>query len=430
MHPFVVRHLTGPLYDRLRFGGGIAAAERDLLSTDRASREALDAIVRERLASLLSHAAAHVPHYAGVSADPAGFEALPLLSKEEMTDRLVARDRTRPARVRRTSGSTGTPRSVLVDTTSLARHRAARRVGWRRFGVQPGDRWTMLWGRDEPRGLAYRAAVALAENRQLIRVEDLESERAHAAFARLGRFDPKLIYGFASAVALLGDHASGRPPSLRAVVSTAETLPPGDALRVSSALGVPVVQEYGLTEAQVVATACEAGSLHVVEENILVEVLVDGRAAAPGETGEIVITDLFGYAAPLLRYRTGDAGALVAGACPCGRAQRRLDLRLARTVDLFEVDGRRYHPEVFTPPHDFPHFAELRRFRVLRTGEREFRVEAVLADGAEVPRVLGAFEAAIRAALPVRGLVLRLQAVAEIARGASGKLRYFEDARA
>jgi phenylacetate-CoA ligase len=429
MHPFVVRRLTGPLYDRLRFGGWIGGAEAELLATDRAPREALDAIARERLLALLRHAAAHAPRYRGIPADVESFESLPLLSKEDLTDALVARDRPRAARVRRTSGSTGMPRSVLVDAVSLARHRAARRVGWRRLDVYPGDRWTMVWGRDEPRGLLYRAAVALAENRQLVRVEDLESGTAEAEIARIDRFDPKLLYGFASGLALLAACVRRRPRSLAAVVSTAETMSAGDAARISSALGAPVTHEYGLTEAQVVATGCEAGSLHVVEENVRVEVIAEGRPGAPGETGEIVITDLFGYAAPLLRYRTGDAGAFLAGECACGRAQRRLDLRLARTVELFDVDGRRYHPEVFTPPHGFARFADLRGFRVRRTGEREFDVEIVVGDGASTGPLLAEFEKAIRAALPVRGLVLRIRRVARIERGAAGKLRYFEDAR-
>ncbi|HEX5136152.1 MAG TPA: hypothetical protein VFY93_04210, partial [Planctomycetota bacterium] len=129
MHPAIVRHLTGPLYDRLRFGGRIAAAEAELLRTDRAPREVLDPLVRERLAALLRHAAANVPRYRGISGDVGRFDALPLLGREDLTDEIVARDRARAARVRRTSGSTGTPRSVLVDAVSLARHRAARRVG-------------------------------------------------------------------------------------------------------------------------------------------------------------------------------------------------------------------------------------------------------------------------------------------------------------
>jgi len=77
----------------------------------------------------------------------------------------------------------------------------------------------------------------------------------------------------------------------------------------------------------------------------------------------------------------------------------------------------------------FSRFDELRRFRVRRVGERAFDVDVVLSDGARSGPVLAEFEAAIRAALPVRDLVLRMRPVARIERAASGKLRYFEDAR-
>ena len=288
-----------------------------------------------------------------------------------------------------------------------------------------------MWGRDEPRDLLYRAAIELVENRRVLRVEDLEGEGAERALDRLERFDPTMLYGFASGITRLAERRGERGPlrSLRAVVSTAEMLPRADAERIGRSFGVPVLLEYGLTEVQVVATACEKGSLHVVEENVVLDVLRDGQPAAPGETGELVVTDLHGYAAPLLRYRTGDSGAFVAGPCPCGRAHRRLDLRLARTCDLFEIDGRRYHPEAFTLPHGFARFGEIRAFRVLRVGERAFDVEVVLAAGARPEPVLGEFDAAIRAALPVAGLALRLRPVERIERDPSGKLRYFRDAR-
>jgi phenylacetate-CoA ligase len=420
-----VRRATGSLYDLLRFQGGIAWAERELLRTDRAPRETLDALGRERVLALLRHALAHVPHYRG--AVPQGattLDGLPLLSKENLTSDLLARDRPRRARVRRTSGSTGRPTSVVVDVVSLARHRAARRAGWRRFGVSPGDRWGMVWGRDEPRGRLHRAVVEFAENRRLLRVEELDGGTGAAALAR---FRPALLYGFASALARLAEQwgAGGAP---KAVVATAEMLPAAARERMARAFGAPVVLEYGLTEAQVVATACEAGSLHVVEENVRVEILVDGRAAAPGETGDIVVTDLFGRAAPLLRYRTGDAGAFVAGDCPCGRAHRRLDLRLARACDLFEIDGRAFHPEVFTPPHALPCYDEIRQFRVSRVAERSFEVEVLWRPGAR-PDAAREYEASIRASLPVAGLALAVRPVDRLERDPSGKLSYFRDAR-
>ena len=184
-----------------------------------------------------------------------------------------------------------------------------------------------------------------------------------------------------------------------------------------------------MSEAQFIAGTCEAGSLHIAEENVLVEILTsDGRPAAPGAIGEIVITDLHDYASPLIRYATGDAGALLEAPCECGRAHAQLDLRLARTCELIELDSRQIHPEVFTLPHDFPYFDRIERFRVLRVEDRRFRAEIVLCGtGPEAP-VLEAYERSVRNGLGQHiGLsVLRVEA---IPRNVSGKHRYYEDVR-
>jgi phenylacetate-CoA ligase len=64
-------------------------------------------------------------------------------------------------------------------------------------------------------------------------------------------------------------------------------------------------------------------------ETLIVEVLVrkgdEFRAAEPGETGEIAITDLHNYGAPFIRYLTGDLGVPEGDEpCRCGRQLRRL----------------------------------------------------------------------------------------------------------
>jgi phenylacetate-CoA ligase len=447
----VVRRVTGPLYDRLRFGGELARAAAELARTDRAAAEEVARLRERRLAALLAHAAAHVPWYgaalarAGVRApgdaaalagDAAAFARLPLLEKEDLRRAaadLRARDRPRPARLRRTSGSTGRPVSVLVDARSAARHRAAksRARGW--LGVRPCERWAMLWGRDEPRSRLHAAAVELSENRRVFHLADLEGPGgAPRISARLARFDPALLYGYSSGLARLASLSLERglapPPSLRVAVATAEMLPEADRRRISRALGVPVALEYGLTEAQFVAGTCDAGSLHVAEENVLVEVLDGGRPAPPGRAGEIVVTDLHGLAAPLIRFRTGDTGALLDGPCPCGRAHRRLDLRIGRSCDLILLDGRAHHPEVFTLPHDFPHFERVARFRVLRTAERAFTVEVVPAGDGPFEPVAAALARSARESLGP-SVSLEVRAVPDLPRDPSGKLRYYLDAR-
>jgi phenylacetate-CoA ligase len=58
-----------------------------------------------------------------------------------------------------------------------------------------------------------------------------------------------------------------------------------------------------------------SGDLHTCDDGVLIEVLVDGRPAEPGERGEVVVTNLHAYAMPFIRYRIGDVATREA---PCG----------------------------------------------------------------------------------------------------------------
>ena len=72
-----------------------------------------------------------------------------------------------------------------------------------------------------------------------------------------------------------------------------------------------------------VATECLTArdGLHVNEDHFIVEVIdpEDGRPVAPGADGELVFTTLTKEALPLIRYRTGDLGAITLEPCRCGR---------------------------------------------------------------------------------------------------------------
>jgi phenylacetate-CoA ligase len=66
------------------------------------------------------------------------------------------------------------------------------------------------------------------------------------------------------------------------------------------------------------------------------------RAARPGETGEVVITDLHNLACPMIRYVNGDLA--VAGAeehCRCGRGLSRIGQIQGRiTETMYDGQGR------------------------------------------------------------------------------------------
>ena len=294
----------------------------------------------------------------------------------------------------------------------------------------------MVWGRDEPRSRLIAAAAELSENRRVFPLADLEDEtRCERTVRRLSRFDPALIYGFASGLSSLANLADDaghrrrlRLPSLRALIATAEMLSEPQWARMKARLGVRVSFEYGLTEAQFIASNCEHGTLHVADENVQVEILTNGRPTAPGEPGEIVVTDLHSYAAPLIRYVTGDVGTTRGEPCRCGRGHTGLELKIARTSELIELDGKVHHPEVFTMPHDFDYFDDICRFRVRRLGERTFQVDVMVADGKPFATIAASMERAIRDALR-SSVTLDIRRVESIPRDPSGKLRFYYDAR-
>ena len=89
---------------------------------------------------------------------------------------------------------------------------------------------------------------------------------------------------------------------------------------IEKAFGAEVFDIYGCTEIKEIAWECEKHEgYHINEDDVYVEILHGESPAKPGEVGDIVLTDLRNKAMPLIRYRIGDRGLLIAGNCSCGR---------------------------------------------------------------------------------------------------------------
>ena len=71
----------------------------------------------------------------------------------------------------------------------------------------------------------------------------------------------------------------------------------------------------------------------MLADRLIVEILRDGGPVAPGELGEVVVTDLYSYAMPLIRYRMGDLARAGSGPCRCGLGLPVLDAVEGRCGD-------------------------------------------------------------------------------------------------
>ena len=135
------------------------------------------------------------------------------------------------------------------------------------------------------------------------------SERTASQFwKQLADFKPRLLLGYAGALyewaRLLGNDREPIP-GLRAIVVSAETLYDEWRSVIESCFKVPVYNRYGGRDIHFVAQECPARKgLHINSENVLVEIVKDGRPVPPGELGEIVVTRLDNFAMPFIRYRS------------------------------------------------------------------------------------------------------------------------------
>ncbi|MEP3837369.1 MAG: phenylacetate--CoA ligase family protein [Algibacter sp.] len=100
-------------------------------------------------------------------------------------------------------------------------------------------------------------------------------------------------------------------PTLKACVVTSEMLFEDDKKLMETQFGVPIINEYGASELDLIAFKNPNGNWQVNSESLFVEILDDKGAVLPyGEEGRIVITSLYNKAHPFIRYDIGDVGTL------------------------------------------------------------------------------------------------------------------------
>ena len=261
----------------------------------------------------------------------------------------------------RTSGTTGPPKRLAFSHADLERTATFFRIGMRQL-LAPGQRLAVLLpGGDKPFGVADLLARALtpagdaygvslggAECRAL--PDTLAKQLMDASLPVSGGASGPYL---AECAAWLRDYAPhvlvteptqlrklltvfdrGAPPDVRAVLSSGDMLDDTLQARIRGIWGCRLVNHYGLSECGFGgAVEClHNDGKHIRALDLYVEIVdpVTGAPMPPETPGEIVITTLRAEAMPLVRYRTGDAGSLIARPCACGSPLSRLGEILGR----------------------------------------------------------------------------------------------------
>jgi len=442
INPLIIRYGIFPIhqYKTKRRAG---AWHKKLFRNQWMDQAGLNAWQEEKLRNILRHAQNHVPFYTNLfQANHVNIEAqdirkeffrIPLLTKiviRENMDRLQAKDKIRVYTTVRTSGSTGSPVAWNVDRQCEDIHNAIKRRGRESFGFHVGESQVWLWGRDEFGGGKKAMRDLFIHNKRILGLLDLSRETVGGFYSKLQQWKPSFLYGYPSGFFQLTSLCKEKGYALnrlgvKAIITTAEILTEPHRQAIEQAFGCQVINEYGCAEAQIIACECASGNMHMNADTLMVEFLKEGQPVKPGETGDVVVTDLFNEVMPLIRYRVGDSGGPKQGPCSCGRTLPLMEITIGRAVEMVKLaDGRLLHPEIFTPPHENPIFRLVERFKVFQEGISDFRVQ-VVAPAEQFEALSRLFTELIESQVG-KGLKIKVERVSEIPRDPSGKLRYFE----
>jgi phenylacetate-CoA ligase len=393
-HEFSRRHLVAPALARDRRAGVVAPRGPNLNSTlaralyfaaQRWRGEPVDAVLAdlerprgldERLAIQFAHARAlarhafdTVPFYrqawsaSGFSPemlrDETDWARLPVLDKRVLQERgaELRSSRAPKGALSSTSGSSGTPVTVMRSHLSWAHHHANIFRGWHWLGLDVGDPYAYFWGRPMDAATARKAAMRdWLFNRERCSAFSLDAARARAFYERIRRRPMRFGYGYPSAVTHFAEEVAaagldGRALGWTAVVTTAEMLREHQRERLASVFGCAVADSYGCAETGVAGIECPQGGMHVPVESVMLE-----RVPAENDTHEVLLTDLHNWSQPIIRYRVGDlVGEPPSGPCACGRTLPRVGRLEGRAGDFVTLpDGRRINgliPYYIFRPH-------------------------------------------------------------------------------
>lgn len=221
-----------------------------------------------------------------------------------------------------TSGSTGAPFKVRVDSESMSAARALMFMRAQFSGWQIGDPYLQT-GMTLERG-AVRAVKDRILGCHYVSAFDLSDAVLDRYLDLIRTRKLRYAVGYAASMYMLAKRASEVQPDLTldGVVSWGDNVFPEYRRTIETQFRCRVTDTYGCSEGIQIAAQCGEphGGYHMFAPHVFVELLNEGRPAQANETGEVFLTRLNPGAMPMIRYRIGDLARFSdVKNCACGR---------------------------------------------------------------------------------------------------------------
>ena len=270
------------------------------------------------------------------------FEEFPVITKKDLqiAETQYQTHFRKPYKKISTSGSSGIPLSFNMSREMLLKKRAShlKMLDW--YGLKREDKEMKVGGG----AIDFKTKVYyLLRNKRYHSSFNLTDKDYSKIINSYNSFKPKVLYGYPSSVAGVLSFAKAHQIPLHQpviVLLHAENL--YEHVRQLIEHTFPetfIVNQYWATEANL-GVSCPKGNVHIDEDTVICEVFNPDEEGV----GDLVITNLYSFDFPLIRYNIGDRVKISNSECTCGRKTKIFERIEGRSTDYCQLkNGKRIY---------------------------------------------------------------------------------------
>jgi phenylacetate-CoA ligase len=369
--------------------------------------DALHAFIEHKLNNLLRHAYKHTQYYhrifdqigivQGEHVNLSRIHEIPLLTKEIIRkhhEELISDDfKDRGWFYNTSGGSTGEPVRLIQDRQFQRWAKATNNYYYRNILNidEPIVKKIIVWGseRDLFTGTigAKTKITNWLTNTIMLNSFKMTPNDIEKYISIINTYKPDLIRGYAGSLYEICRYAEINNLNIyspKVIVSAAETLNDDMRDQIERVFGKKLYNFYGSREVSNLAGECKDGLMHSFAFWNYQELLDEHNLPVKqGEEGKVVVTNLFNYSMPLIRYEIGDMAVLGPEHCSCGKVLPTFEKITGRITDHFILKNGATVPAEF-----FIHLlgvvcntGEIKQFQVVQEDYDRIRILAVIGVG-------------------------------------------------
>ncbi len=240
-----------------------------------------------------------------------------------------------------TSGSNGKCLKFLWNREDMLR---AEEVVWRYrelwYGIKKGSPYCYFYTFEEGEYMAQE--YQSMDGGMGIPKYGLSKLRVESIYKQIHKYQPEwLLIAPSVAKALVSyirKRGENKIESIRYIELYGEVISEEERKEVEEVFGCTARRRYGCKEVGSIAYECPYGHMHILSENVYIEICRGGHAVLNGMEGNIVVTSIQNHAMPFVRYDTDDIGILQSIKCNCGIEGEVLEILRGQESHWIQID--------------------------------------------------------------------------------------------